>query len=149
MHTNNIHRSARDRLLFLRQDEIEQIMLCDDSDDDEENVLRLDDEDIAFLEEDDEANALVNEEFVEVIIEHGKTAELQPPPKRKRQSQPSTSSGAQIALPTLSTSSDAAETQEPNYDYNRQTMTTIAEANAGYIYDCSLTYLKSVSTMLT
>lgn len=42
----NPNSSAHDRLIFLRQDQIEQILSCD-----EENVLQFDDEDIAFLEE--------------------------------------------------------------------------------------------------
>lgn len=80
---NNPYSSARDRLFFVRPDQIEQILLCDDSDDDE-NCLELDDEDTAFLENDaiqlDEFD-----DFAEVIIESAVSQhDKPPPPKRKR-----------------------------------------------------------------
>lgn len=82
---NNPHSSARDRLFFVSPNEIEQLLLCDESDEyDEESVLQLDDEDNAFLEN-DATESLATENLVEVIIESAKRKSVKsPPPKRQR-----------------------------------------------------------------
>ena len=106
---NNPHSSARDRLFFLSPNEIEQLLLCDESDDDE-TVLQLDDEDNAFLEN-DAPESLVNENVVEVIIESAKRKSVKsPPPKRPRKER---ELAAPVAEPTPSTSFTASVTEEP------------------------------------
>lgn len=64
----NSYSSARDRLFFVHPDEIEQLVYCDDSDDEEEN-LQVDEEDHQFLEQE---TGGYQEDVVEVIIENGK-----------------------------------------------------------------------------
>lgn len=102
---NNPNSSARDRLFLVRPDQYEELLFADDSADDDE-ILDLDEEDAAFLEQDE--NELVQDEngveFAEVIIESAKT----PPPSRKRCTVGQIALDRQIAEAIASNSSEAA-----------------------------------------
>ena len=66
--------SARERHFFLRPELIEQILLCDFSDDDDEVVTNLENEDVLFLENDN--LQMQNDEPIEVVIEGTKYVDL-------------------------------------------------------------------------
>lgn len=104
--------SARDRLFVLCSSKIEQILCCDESDD-EEKMLHLENEDIALLEQDaDATEGLPDDNFVEVVIENGKSQSLKvPPPKRQRKEK---EAAAPVAEPVPSTSSAASVSEQPS-----------------------------------